>query len=511
MDWKHGYYADSGYTFGFYAETMPNRLRYAGLIQGQALPREKFRYLDAGCGQGFNLIVAAACHPDSEFVGVDFLPEHIAHANQLAKRCGLSNIQFFEKDFVKLAKDPLQLGQFDYAICHGITTWIAPQVQEALFSWIGETLKPGGIFYNSYNTFPGWLAAVPFQHLVLLEQRTKTGSLALKSARQNMESLKTSSPGLFSTLPNLETRLKTMEIQDPAYLVQEYNNQFWQPVFVTEMMDKMSAVKLRYLGTATLPEAYDSAISGDVKNLLASQTDPHVREQIRDYALIQSFRRDLYVKGQNKPWQREAEALLREFRVIRNPVVDRPEGGKHYAVKVGALEVNGVADFYNSLVDFVEKSQEGRSIGEIIDVQTTQQYKMGVAQAISMLLHGGWLNLFDSDAPTAEAKSTNCEITLSVAKGAPYHHIVLPKSGCALPVGDTEWVMYGAAAKGTPYEQWPQLVATDLAARGRQLVRDGKPVSDTKEQSVMLKKGAEEFKQKKLPFLKLTGAIDCVD
>ena len=33
MNWKHGYYADSGYTFGFYAETMPWRLHWAALLQ----------------------------------------------------------------------------------------------------------------------------------------------------------------------------------------------------------------------------------------------------------------------------------------------------------------------------------------------------------------------------------------------------------------------------------------------------------------------------------------------
>ena len=88
MDWKHGYFAESGYTYGYYPETMPMRLRWAALIQGHTAPPSKFRYLDAGCGQGLNLILAAAAHPDSEFVGIDFLPEHIAHGKALAETCG---------------------------------------------------------------------------------------------------------------------------------------------------------------------------------------------------------------------------------------------------------------------------------------------------------------------------------------------------------------------------------------------------------------------------------------
>jgi hypothetical protein len=32
MNWKHGYYADSGYTYGYYSETSPLRLAWAALI-----------------------------------------------------------------------------------------------------------------------------------------------------------------------------------------------------------------------------------------------------------------------------------------------------------------------------------------------------------------------------------------------------------------------------------------------------------------------------------------------
>ena len=507
MDWKHGYYADSGYTFGYYAETMPARLRYAALLQGQRAPERSFRYLDAGCGQGLNLILAAACHPDSEFVGVDFLPEHIAHASALAQRCGLTNVTFVEGDFVELAADPFRFGQFDYAVCHGITTWIAPPVKQALFSWVGQALKPGGVFYNSYNTFPGWLAAVPFQHLVLLEQRTKTGALALQAARTSMESLMKSAPAMFNALPGLEVRLKTMEQQDPAYLVQEYNNQFWHPVFVTEMMDAMAAVKLRYLGTATLPEAYDSAVAGQVRELLTAQTDPTVREQLRDYALAQSFRRDLYVKGQHKPWQGEAENLVRAVRVVRNPLVDRPEGGKPYAVKAGALEINGTHDYYSSLLDLVEPAKDGRTVGELVDAQGQAAQRLGLIQAVSMLVHGGWLSLYDTEATVDCAKAANAAIVRSVAEGAPYRYLALPKMLSALTIGDTEWTMIAAAAKKVPLADWPDLVIQDLTRRGRSLAKDGKAVTEPKEQKAMLTKGTQDFAARKLQFLKAAGAL----
>ncbi|MFN5746076.1 MAG: class I SAM-dependent methyltransferase, partial [Methylococcaceae bacterium] len=146
--WNHGYYVDSVYTFGYYPETMPVRLHWASLINDHITPTRQFRYLDAGCGQGFNLIMAAAAHPDSDFVGLDFLPEHIAHATRLARCCGLTNVRFIEADFVDLADDPAALGSFDYAICHGVSSWVAPEVKRGLYRLIGQVLKPGGVFYN---------------------------------------------------------------------------------------------------------------------------------------------------------------------------------------------------------------------------------------------------------------------------------------------------------------------------------------------------------------------------
>jgi hypothetical protein len=60
MDWKHGYFADNGYTFGYYREMAPCYLAWAALLQGVVAPTRNFRYVDLGCGQGLGLILQAA-------------------------------------------------------------------------------------------------------------------------------------------------------------------------------------------------------------------------------------------------------------------------------------------------------------------------------------------------------------------------------------------------------------------------------------------------------------------
>lgn len=509
MNWKHGYFAETGYTYGYYPETMPARLRWAALLQGQALPEKKFRYLDAGCGQGLNLILAAACHPDSEFVGVDFLPEHIAHASALAQRCGLTNARFIEGDFVALADDPGVLGEFDYAVCHGISTWIAPAVKTGLFRWIGRCLKPGGLFYNSYNTYPGWLAVAPFQHLVLLEQRQRSGPQALQAAQASMARLRELNAGLLGQLPGLQVRLDSMKAQDPAYLTQEYNNQFWRPVFVTQMIDDLAAVKLDYLGTATLPEAFEGALPAPLREWLAQQDHPALKEQLRDYALNQSFRRDLYVKGRHKPWARAYPALLQAQRFAINPITAQPEPGQPWLIKGGSIELTGNAQFYTGLVQRLAQAGEaGLSLGELMAGQPDAAHRSHVIQAISMLVHGNWALLYlpQSDGARRHARAVNVALCQSVLEGAPYRFIGLPGAGCAMSLGDTDWLMINFDLAKLPKAQWPQALGQALTQMGRALLKDGQPVSDPTQVDQMLQAAAQEFANTKQAFLRRMGA-----
>lgn len=504
MNWKHGYYADSGYTYGYYAETSPLRLAWAALTQGHHAPVQGFRYLDAGCGQGLNLILMAAAHPESEFVGIDFLPEHIAHAQALSKAAGLSNVSFIEGDFVELAGSPKDLGQFDYAVCHGITTWIAPAVKQALFSLIGQALKPGGLFYNSYNTFPGWLSAVPFQHLVLLEQRSKTGAIALQAARSSMDRMAELSPAMFTNLPGLPVRLKGMDSQDPAYLVQEYNNHYWQPVFVSQMMDDMAAVKLSYLGSATLAEAYDLSLVPAVRDLLAQQSVPSIREQLRDYAINQTFRRDLYVKGQSKPWMGNLNSLIRSMSFMANPLAARPEAGQPFIIKSGTTELSGGGHIYGTILDLIA-GKDSCTVGEIIDQLSDAPTQNMVPFIVSMLLYGGWI--FQKQNINTEKSDINVAIAAAVSAGAPYRYLSLPAIGGAMTFGEVDILLVHAIQQGVSTADLGRSLDAALQKLGRSFMQDGQVVTDRPAHQKKISNAVSEFMRVKYDLLRRCGAI----
>lgn len=228
-DWQHGYVTDMPYTFGFYKECAPHWLDWVALLRGSEPPTQARQMLELGCGQGYGLCVLAAANPGYQFVGVDFNPEHIAHARSLARRTGLKNIAFHEGDFMQLAAvSTLPWGTCDYVVAHGILSWVNETVRKAIFEIIDRCLTPGGLAYFSYNALPGWLATHPVQHLMRqFAERTGVNALSFDSALDVLQRLQDANAAVFSAQPGLKQRLAQLQQhpkQQSNYLYHEYFN-----------------------------------------------------------------------------------------------------------------------------------------------------------------------------------------------------------------------------------------------------------------------------------------------
>jgi len=477
MDWKHGYFAETGYTYGFYAETAPSRLAWIALLKGFKPAIRNFRYLDLGCGQGLSLVHMAALHPDSEFVGVDFMPEHIAHGRQLASAAGLCNIEFIEADFVELARDAAKLGEFDYVVAHGITSWIAPEVRDGLFSLAGRTLRPGGLMYNSYNTYPGWLAAAPFQHLVSQLQTRYGGRQALAIAQQNMAKQKDVGSALFSLLPSLQGRLESMAEQDPAYLVQEYNNQHWQPVYSSQMLQIARKYKLEFMASATLPEVFDGCLPPPLVELINSETDAVLRETIRDLVTAQSFRRDIYIKGGVPYWPGDRSNALSECRFIATDLVAKKASEDDFEFHGGAFTMKGKSSVYQPILEAF--GQDGNSLLEGLKAVKTQS--LGVfLQNVALLVHGGWLSLEGENQDNFKAsKSLNRATSNAILLGAPYRFLCCPRIQSSVSIGDIDFMIIGLIQDGAGQADLKDRLTRRMQELGKRFVHDGKPIDGT--------------------------------
>lgn len=453
LDWKHGYFADNGYTFGYYREMAPCYLAWAALLQGVIAPTRNFRYVDLGCGQGLGLILQAACHPDSEFVGVDFMPAHVAHARRLAQAAGITNVRFIEGDFTALQNDasaladatgaPLE-GQTDYVVAHGIASWVSPAVRASLWTLAGGLLKPGGLHYTSYNTEPGWLAAKPFQHLVMLRQaQGRTGAEALRSGMDTLAALEAAKSKLYATFTTLKPRLEVAAGMDIAYLTQEYNNRHWEPLRVADMMAQARAVKLDWVGSATLPEQFGNLLPPEMAKLIDSESDPALRETVRDLAVVQSFRRDMYVKGSTVAWPSERLRRVSETRVVASHLLPLPQssdGKMEIVTTLGKVRVN--RDASQAILDCA--GEQGATIAQLQQGPGRTDSLGSMVQKTSLLIHAGLLYLqHDTDA---NARKLNHAIAQAVCDGAPYKHLAAPRLGEATSLDGLNAMLYLACA-----------------------------------------------------------------
>ena len=137
-----------------YHQTQPARLAGIARLFGMDAPdASRASVLELGCASGGNIVPLAARFPEARFVGVDLSARQVADGQARIAALGLTNIEIVQGD---IATVDLSSRRFDYVICHGVYSWVPPEVQEAMFRIMAKTLAGNGIAYVSYNTYPGW-------------------------------------------------------------------------------------------------------------------------------------------------------------------------------------------------------------------------------------------------------------------------------------------------------------------------------------------------------------------
>jgi SAM-dependent methyltransferase len=504
-DWQHGYVTDMPYTFGFYKESAPNWLDWVALLRGSEPSPTVKNVLELGCGQGYGLCVMAAANPDLNFIGVDFNPEHIAHARSLVRRTGLKNAVFHEGDFVSMAETDLLWSECDYVVAHGILSWVNFEVRHAIFKIIDKCLSPGGLGYFSYNALPGWLATHPVQHIMRqYADRTGINSISFESALNILNSLKDANAAVFRVQPGLVSRLEQLQKHpkdQSNYLYHEYFNGAWSLFYSTQVAEEASVGKLRFLGSATLPDNYDGMLPENMRKVLDSAPDPAMRELFKDLLINQSFRRDVLVRGQAPVWAGEQLNLLNQRMVT---LLQNPENVS-LKFKTSFGEVNGNESVYKPLLHELTKGP--RNIAELTRVLPDMNVS-SLLQAISMLAHEGAIGFYIHNAKKRPAQQFNQILAASVSRGAPYRFAALPGIGSGIVLDELQWMALDTYHQGANnLEGYAAGVDIRLRNLNKSLVRDGKPIAHGDEMINELRARLEPFVSTTLPMLKRLGGV----
>lgn len=462
--WSHGYNTEVPYTFGYYRETDPLWLDFAALITGcwppQPTPERPLRYADLGCGQGFGLCLTAALHPEMEFLGIDFNPAHIAHAQGLARRAGLANVRFIEGDFVELGQHwPGELGQFDYVVLHGVWSWIAKPVRDGAAAAIKQCLTPGGLVYNSYNAQPGWHSGSILRELLMAVSQAEADQSQLEGLRRAVtmaRRLNEVGAMVFKVYPGLGQRLQTLEKHDLRYVANEYINEAHTIFWGHEVVAEMKSAKLTLIASATLPENFLPGLLPPAQaEVVNSISQPALRNLLIDLLINQAFRRDLFQRGVVQATRFPQLERLLAMRVIGLRAEKRES---KFALSFG--EVAGREEMYGPLFELLDA--EPLSLGEL---QTRHPLRPNVAQLVQAIAVSAWDNrLAFAQPPGASAmaaRSFNAAVLQAQRDGRFYNWIAAPATGQGIPVPPVHALTLAAILlDGVPAQDRARIVAS---------------------------------------------------
>lgn len=519
MLWAHGYNVEVGYTFGYYRELDPVWLDLCVLV-ARALPpsyyaKGKLKYIEFGCGQGLNLCLIAACNPQIEFIGIDFNPQQIAHAQKLAKAAGLPNVQFWEADFIELARNwPKELGKFHYAVAHGIISWIPNRVREALYQCLESALYPGAIVYLSYNTMPGWISALPIQHLLKLwqEREVLSAPQTIDKGYVRLMKLLETNTLMCRVLPQIKSKIEKLHSLDKSYLIHEYLHDEWRPFWFDEVAKDLHSRKLIYLGTATTSDWFLPAmLPKEWREILVEYADPIVRETMLDVIINQSFRRDLWIKGKSPLWEGELEEIFSNIKfILLHKVEANSEGENIYKFQTGIGEISGNPEFYRPIYSAFKSGP--KSIKDLHSLMEKQKATFGdIIKAIGLMLNAGHLAIYrgPTDGIQRSAKSLNQAILSAIWKGAPYRYLIASQIPWVISLSEFDLLFTYAklhSAKADP-PKLGEIVTTQLKRLGKNLIKDGKPLEDFEETKRIVTELAEKYLNNTLPVLQQLGVL----
>ncbi|MBR0850189.1 methyltransferase regulatory domain-containing protein [Bradyrhizobium diazoefficiens] len=508
MSWNAGYVADIGYTAGFYRETAPGHMAFAALATGRSPGRalRPRRVLELGFGQGFGLALLAAANPDVAFEGFDFNPEHVANARKLIEGAQLSNVMVTETGFEEAAARG-GANDLDIVAAHGIFSWVARPVQDAIVAILRQRLQPGGLAYVSYNCMPGWAPLQPIRQLMMQVKRRNPGhsDRQLALGLDLLSKLRQSNAGYFAANPAAARHVDAMLAMDRVYLAHEYLDEHWDLFQFAEIAARLADAKLAFLASATLSENLDRyAVPAALAPLLAGIDDPELKETVRDYAANKQFRRDLFARGSGELTAGEHLRLLAQLSFVL--AVSRTR--VRFMFQGPVAQLNGMPELYQPIVDLLAKGIATFDALLALPVFGPSNAAI-LLDCLTLLVESGQvLPVIGPAADVAPAKRFNRMIVAQARAGRVHGSLASPVARTGIPVND-----FGLLALAALFDGMEDAGAAAehamsiLKALGRRPFREGRLIEDDREATRFLAENFQPVLEEAVPVWQRLGMI----
>lgn len=503
MSHRDGYVTEIDYTHHICREQGPAWLSLAALWSGVAAPRldREFTLLELGCGHGGNAVLAAALFPQARFLANDFMPSHVESACGLRDAAGITNLTILPDSFADLAARS-DLPPCDFIVAHGIFSWVSAENQAHILAIVRRLLKPGGLFYVSYNSAVGWAGMGALRQFLARQVEQDQGPLIARLGRALDKAALFAQAGQgIPTLDGLAHLVQALRQEDPTYLVHEYLNANWQPLYPTQVAAMMMGAGLSPVGPVQLADTMDAtAWPPTLRPFMADRAASPLRELMGDIAVNRSFRGDLY----GRDVKRLADGELARQRDAARFTLAAPPGQCQPLVARPFHMVPLDPAAHAAILDRLATGTADLGTLRALPAVRTLGPE-GALHLLTLMVQAGQLCAIPGAAPVHNADRLNRALVAQARHGRPAGFLAAPAIAGSVSTGMADTLMLGAFLEG---EADPAArVWQDIAALGRPLPWGDMLITPDEAGLDQLRDLTDRFRRDLAPRLRLFGIL----
>jgi methyltransferase-like protein/2-polyprenyl-3-methyl-5-hydroxy-6-metoxy-1,4-benzoquinol methylase len=282
-----------------FPQSQPEQLAVLARLFGlqPALPSTA-RVLELGCAAGGNLVPLAARYPRARFVGIDYSAVEVAHGQELVRDMGLGNVELRHQSIADFGRSD---EPFDYVVCHGVYSWVTPDLQDAILKLCRANLAPNGVAYVSYNTYPGWKMREIVRDTMMYHTRAlQDPKQKLTQARAIVKLIQEATDPATAFGKMLADEAGLVGRAEDFYLFHEHLEANNRPCYFREFIERAAAHQLGYLGESNLADMAPQRLGAKVFEALQKLSGGNIiaTEQYMDFFRNRSFRQTLLVHAE---------------------------------------------------------------------------------------------------------------------------------------------------------------------------------------------------------------------
>lgn len=195
------------------------------------------------------------------------------------------------------------MSRYDYIVCQGTYSWVAPEEKEAIRHIVDSCLNPRGIFHLHYVSFSSFYMTAMWHVLRQLAPAEDRDSVErLQYGLQLLGELRDAGAGFFKNHPQALELINTIESQtrsddESSNLAHNVFAESLTPTYFDEIGADLERMGLRYCGDIEMRlNDPDLCVPGSLRQRFGEMNTPVQKEFFKEFCLPNYGRKDVYIR-----------------------------------------------------------------------------------------------------------------------------------------------------------------------------------------------------------------------